>query len=132
MLLSELTTILRAALGLTRADLARATGASERLVRNWKRTPAIRPEASAEGWAKIDRTRELQAETADEVSMPGPSLLANGDRIRDIVAGASPSQAAVGTLAYRLVSYWLPLPAGAVAAGLHRRRYPHGTPAVPA
>jgi hypothetical protein len=56
----------------------------------------------------------------------------NGDRIRDIVAGASPSQAAVGTLAYRLVSYWLPLPAGAVAAGLHRRRCPHCTPAAPA
>jgi len=40
-----------------------------------------------------------------------------------VVAGASPAQAGVATLAYRLVSYWLPLPAGAVAAGLHRRRY---------
>ena len=49
-----------------------------------------------------------------------------------VVAGASPAQAAVGTLAYRLVSYWLPLPAGAVAAALHRRRYPHGSTAAPA
>jgi uncharacterized protein (TIRG00374 family) len=32
---------------------------------------------------------------------------------------------ALATLAYRLVSYWLPLPVGAVAAGLHRRRYAH-------
>jgi len=27
------------------------------------------------------------------------------------------------TLAYRLVSYWLPLPAGLLAYGLYRRRY---------
>jgi uncharacterized protein (TIRG00374 family) len=45
-----------------------------------------------------------------------------------VVAGASPAQAAVGTLAYRLVSYWLPLPAGAIAAALHRRRYPSHPP----
>jgi uncharacterized protein (TIRG00374 family) len=30
---------------------------------------------------------------------------------------------ALATLAYRLVSYWLPLPAGVVAVALHRRRY---------
>jgi uncharacterized membrane protein YbhN (UPF0104 family) len=28
------------------------------------------------------------------------------------------------TFAYRLFSYWLPLPAGAAAALVHRRRYP--------
>jgi hypothetical protein len=33
-----------AGIRLTQADLARATGASERSVRNWKRTSAIRPE----------------------------------------------------------------------------------------
>jgi hypothetical protein len=32
------------ATSLTQADVARATGASERSVRNWKRTSAIRPE----------------------------------------------------------------------------------------
>jgi uncharacterized protein (TIRG00374 family) len=37
------------------------------------------------------------------------------------LAGVSPGDAAVATLAYRLVSYWLPLPAGAIAALLHRR-----------
>jgi hypothetical protein len=31
--------------------------------------------------------------------------------------------AAVATLAYRLASYWLQLPAGLVAYVLHRRRY---------
>jgi len=31
--------------------------------------------------------------------------------------------AAVATLAYRLASYWLPLPVGAVAWAIHRRRY---------
>jgi hypothetical protein len=29
----------------------------------------------------------------------------------------------LSVLAYRLVSFWLPLPAGGVAALLHRRRY---------
>jgi hypothetical protein len=29
----------------------------------------------------------------------------------------------VATLAYRLVSYWLPIPAGAIAAILHKRWY---------
>lgn len=33
-----------AGFSLTQADLARATGASERSVRNWKKTSAIRPE----------------------------------------------------------------------------------------
>jgi len=33
-----------ATVSLTQADVARATGASERSVRNWKRTSAIRPE----------------------------------------------------------------------------------------
>ena len=38
-----------------------------------------------------------------------------------VLAGVSAGDAAVATLAYRLVSYWLPLPAGAVAAVVHRR-----------
>jgi uncharacterized protein (TIRG00374 family) len=37
-----------------------------------------------------------------------------------VLAGVGPGDAAVATLAYRLVSYWLPLPAGAVAALVHR------------
>jgi uncharacterized membrane protein YbhN (UPF0104 family) len=37
------------------------------------------------------------------------------------LAGASAPDAALATLAYRLVSYWLPLPAGAVAVLVHRR-----------
>jgi uncharacterized protein (TIRG00374 family) len=39
------------------------------------------------------------------------------------LAGVPAGAAVVATLAYRLVSYWLPLPAGAIAAILHRRRY---------
>ena len=39
------------------------------------------------------------------------------------LAGVSPGAAVVATLAYRLVSFWLPIPAGAVAAVIHRRRY---------
>lgn len=39
------------------------------------------------------------------------------------LAGVSPGDAAVATLAYRLVSYWLPLPAGGVAYWLFARRY---------
>jgi uncharacterized membrane protein YbhN (UPF0104 family) len=39
------------------------------------------------------------------------------------LAGVPAASAALATLAYRLVSYWLPLPVGLVAWLLHRRRY---------
>jgi uncharacterized protein (TIRG00374 family) len=39
------------------------------------------------------------------------------------LAGVSAADAVLATLAYRLVSYWLPLPAGLLAATLHRMRY---------
>ena len=39
------------------------------------------------------------------------------------LAGVGAADAVVATLAYRLVSYWLPIPAGGLAAVLHRRRY---------
>jgi uncharacterized protein (TIRG00374 family) len=38
-----------------------------------------------------------------------------------VFAGVNAADAALATLAYRLVSYWLPLPAGGVAMLLHRR-----------
>jgi uncharacterized protein (TIRG00374 family) len=38
-------------------------------------------------------------------------------------AGVGAQQALVSTLAYRLVSFWLPLPAGAIAHLMYRRRY---------
>lgn len=40
-----------------------------------------------------------------------------------IAAGVNGESAVLATLAYRLVSYWLPLPAGLVATILFRRRY---------
>jgi uncharacterized protein (TIRG00374 family) len=39
------------------------------------------------------------------------------------LAGVSPAQAVLATLAYRLVAYWLPIPAGLVAYIVFRRRY---------
>jgi uncharacterized protein (TIRG00374 family) len=39
------------------------------------------------------------------------------------LAGVGAGAAVVATLAYRLVSFWLPIPAGGVAAILHRRHY---------
>ncbi|HJW75833.1 MAG TPA: flippase-like domain-containing protein [Thermoleophilia bacterium] len=39
------------------------------------------------------------------------------------LAGVSPAQAVLATLAYRLVAYWLPIPAGLVAYVLYRRRF---------
>jgi uncharacterized protein (TIRG00374 family) len=39
------------------------------------------------------------------------------------LAGVPAGAAVVATLAYRLVSFWLPLPAGGVAAIVHRRHY---------
>ncbi len=46
------------------------------------------------------------------------------------LAGVGASQAVLATLAYRLVSFWLPIPAGGVAALLHRRHYErNGEPA---
>jgi uncharacterized protein (TIRG00374 family) len=46
-----------------------------------------------------------------------------------ILAGVSAGQAAIATLAYRLVSYWLPLPAGLLAYAFYRRRYAGRAPA---
>jgi uncharacterized protein (TIRG00374 family) len=40
------------------------------------------------------------------------------------LAGVGASAAVVATLAYRLVSFWLPIPAGGVAYGVFRKRYP--------
>ena len=48
------------------------------------------------------------------------------------LAGVPAGAAVVATLAYRLVSFWLPIPAGGVAAVLHRRHYgeiPESSPA---
>jgi uncharacterized protein (TIRG00374 family) len=39
------------------------------------------------------------------------------------LAGVSPADAVLGTLLYRLFSYWLPLPAGAIASALYARRH---------
>ena len=39
------------------------------------------------------------------------------------LAGVNAGQAALATLTYRLVSYWLPLPLGGAAIVAHRRRY---------
>jgi uncharacterized membrane protein YbhN (UPF0104 family) len=53
------------------------------------------------------------------------------------LAGVGGGAAVVATLAYRLVSFWLPIPAGAAAAIVHRRRYgtaeiePPPTPTLP-
>jgi uncharacterized membrane protein YbhN (UPF0104 family) len=44
-----------------------------------------------------------------------------------ILAGVDAAAAAAATLAYRLVSYWLPLPAGLVGYVLARRRYGSST-----
>ena len=38
-------------------------------------------------------------------------------------AGVGAQQALVSTLAYRLASFWLPIPAGGIAYTLFRRRY---------
>jgi uncharacterized protein (TIRG00374 family) len=43
-----------------------------------------------------------------------------------VVAGIPGSIALLATLAYRIVSFWLPLPAGLVAWLLFRRRYSPG------
>jgi uncharacterized protein (TIRG00374 family) len=40
-----------------------------------------------------------------------------------VLAGVGAGAAVVATLAYRLVSFWLPIPAGGIAAIVHRRRY---------
>jgi hypothetical protein len=47
-----------------------------------------------------------------------------------VLAGVGAGDAAAATLAYRLVSYWLPLPAGLVGYWLGRHRYGSGTPAA--
>lgn len=44
------------------------------------------------------------------------------------LAGVGGGAAVVATLAYRLVSFWLPIPAGAAAYAIFRRRYPDPRP----
>jgi hypothetical protein len=41
-----------------------------------------------------------------------------------VVAGISAGEAVLATLVFRLMSFWLPMPVGAAAAYLFRRRYP--------
>ena len=48
------------------------------------------------------------------------------------LAGVAAGDAVLATFAYRLFSYWLPLPAGLVGAALHRRRYPGRVSTPPA
>jgi uncharacterized membrane protein YbhN (UPF0104 family) len=47
-----------------------------------------------------------------------------------VAAGVGADQAVAATLLYRLVSFWLPLPVGAVAGWWFRRRYPRPVRAV--
>ncbi len=49
-----------------------------------------------------------------------------------VLSGVPSADALLATLAYRIVSYWLPLPAGLVAHLLFRHRYERGTAAVTA
>jgi uncharacterized protein (TIRG00374 family) len=49
-----------------------------------------------------------------------------------ILAGVPSEQALLATLAYRVVSYWLPLPAGLVAHVLFRHRYGRAPTEIPA
>ncbi len=48
------------------------------------------------------------------------------------LAGVGAAEATLATLAYRLVSFWMPIPAGGVAYVLYRRRFGagNGTPAT--
>lgn len=43
------------------------------------------------------------------------------------LAGVTPGKALLATLVYRLVAFWLPIPVGATAYALFRRRYPGAT-----
>jgi uncharacterized protein (TIRG00374 family) len=46
------------------------------------------------------------------------------------LAGISTGDALIATLVYRLLTFWLPIPVGAVAAFVFRRRYPRRSKAV--
>ena len=46
------------------------------------------------------------------------------------LAGVGAAEATTAVLAYRLVSFWLPIPFGLVAGGLFRRRFAGGASAA--
>jgi uncharacterized protein (TIRG00374 family) len=48
-----------------------------------------------------------------------------------LAGGVTTAQAVLATLVFRLVSFWLPMPIGAAAAIIFRRRYSHDQPAQP-
>ncbi len=47
------------------------------------------------------------------------------------VAGISTGDALVATLVYRLLTFWLPIPIGGIAAWMFRRRHPRHEGATP-
>jgi uncharacterized protein (TIRG00374 family) len=81
----------------------------------------------------VDRTADLDgpvlayaaAELAAQIPFtPGGLGFVEAGLVGTLTLAGTPAPAAVtATLLYRLVSYWLPIPAGGVAYLLFRRRY---------
>jgi uncharacterized protein (TIRG00374 family) len=87
--------------------------------------------------ARVDTVPVLLAYVAASVlgmipiTPGGLGFVEAGLAVTLVWAGLSGGDATLATLAYRLVSYWLPLAAGIVAAIVYRRRYPAAVAAAP-
>ncbi len=79
--------------------------------------------ASADPWLVLLAFCASQMLASIPITPGGLGFVEAGLTATLALAGLSAAQAVVTTLVYRLFSYWLPMPAGAVAWWLHRRRY---------
>jgi len=62
------------------------------------------------------------------ITPSGLGFVEAGLAVTLVWAGLPAAQATLAVLAYRMVSYWLPLVAGIIAAVIHRQRYASATP----
>ena len=105
------------------APRARGRGGQGRLRLHRARLLPRRRRRAAESVARAARLRRGGAARARPRDAGRARLRRGGADGLLALAGVSAEQAIVATLAYRLVSFWLPLPVGGIAYLLFRRRY---------
>ena len=94
---------------------------TRRCWRPWRRSGHTRARRSS-CWRFVPRRSWLRSQSP----LAGSASSRRGSRPPWHWLESRPGDAVLATLAYRLFSYWLPLPLGLVGAVVHRRRYGRG------
>ena len=113
-----------------RRSCARRATSCSTTSRSWRRSSRPAPSARVAGAARLRRVRRVGHDPAD-ARRP---RVRRGGACHDAGAGrrARTARPRCATLAYRLVSYWLPIPAGRWRSRCYRRRAAHWGRAAPA